>query len=114
MRQKNGISRRLPDLRGRMPVHLGNGPGLSTISWGAKGGNETDTLTTSEIAFHAHDLTEDLTLRGTTLNGVEDSPAGNVPTVEGEGVAMPYSDAAADEDMGTAVDPTTTEGSGGS
>ena len=55
-----------------------------------------------------------LPLRGTTRNGVEDSPAGNVPAVEGEGVAIPYSDTAADEDIGTAVDPTTTEGSGGS
>ena len=39
----------LPDLRGRTPVHKGEGHQL-----GQKGGAETVTLTTGEIAAHAH------------------------------------------------------------
>lgn len=31
----------LPDLRGRVPLHFGSGPGLSTRSLGEKGGSET-------------------------------------------------------------------------
>ena len=44
----------LPDLRGRVPVHEGNGPGLSDVRLGAKGGAETVTLTTQEIPPHSH------------------------------------------------------------
>ena len=32
----------LPDLRGRSPVHAGNGPGLNPVSLGSKGGAETN------------------------------------------------------------------------
>lgn len=31
----------LPDLRGRAPIHYGNGPGLSNRLWGQKSGSET-------------------------------------------------------------------------
>lgn len=31
----------LPDLRGRVPIHPGNGPGLSTYTWGQRGGTQT-------------------------------------------------------------------------
>ena len=43
----------LPDLRGRIPVHAGTGPGLSPVRLGAKGGVENVTLTTQEIP-HSH------------------------------------------------------------
>jgi microcystin-dependent protein len=33
----------LPDLRGRAPIGQGSGPGLSTRTWGQKGGAETHT-----------------------------------------------------------------------
>jgi microcystin-dependent protein len=32
----------LPDLRGRVPIHEGNGPGLSTHPLGSRGGSETN------------------------------------------------------------------------
>jgi microcystin-dependent protein len=35
----------LPDLRGRMPMHWGNGPGLTPRNPGVKGGTETHTHT---------------------------------------------------------------------
>jgi microcystin-dependent protein len=34
----------LPDLRGRVPVHYGAGPGLSNYSIGNSGGSETITI----------------------------------------------------------------------
>ena len=45
----------LPDLRGRIPLHQGQGPGLSSRKLGSKGGGETVTLTTSQLASHSHD-----------------------------------------------------------
>ncbi len=44
----------LPDLRGRVPVHAGNGPGLSDRRLGGKGGTETNTLTTGQLPSHTH------------------------------------------------------------
>lgn len=47
----------LPDLRGRAPIHSGNGstgPGLSPRPLGQRSGQETVTLTTLEIPSHTH------------------------------------------------------------
>ncbi|MFA7379415.1 MAG: tail fiber protein [Bacteroidia bacterium] len=44
----------LPDLRGRMAVGTGTGPGLSPIALGAKSGVETITLTTNNLPPHTH------------------------------------------------------------
>ena len=44
----------LPDLRGRVPVHQGSGPGLSPKPLGSKGGTESETLTVSQIPSHDH------------------------------------------------------------
>ena len=44
----------LPDLRGRVPMGGGHGPGLSPRSLGQKGGNETTTLTVSNLPPHNH------------------------------------------------------------
>ena len=62
----------LPDLRGRVPVHAGQGPGLSNYRLGASGGAESVTLTTNQLPSHSHPLqaTDNL---GTTPN-----PSGNV------------------------------------
>ncbi|WP_044401930.1 phage tail protein [Lacinutrix sp. Hel_I_90] len=46
----------LPDLRGRSIVHIGNGPGLSNISWGEKGGVEQLYMTQANMPSHAHAL----------------------------------------------------------
>lgn len=46
----------LPDLRGRTPLHPGNGPGLPSYRLGQKGGEETVTLTTLNMAPHSHTL----------------------------------------------------------
>jgi microcystin-dependent protein len=44
----------LPDLRGRIPIHQGTGPGLSPKSIGQKGGVEDVTMTVSELPAHTH------------------------------------------------------------
>jgi microcystin-dependent protein len=46
----------LPDLRGRVPIHMGQGPGLSSYSLGQVAGNETTTLTTNNMPSHNHGL----------------------------------------------------------
>src|SRR5436305_2548610 len=46
----------LPDLRGRVPIHYGQGPGLSPYDIGEAAGTETITLTQNEIPAHSHTL----------------------------------------------------------
>ncbi|HSR70076.1 MAG TPA: tail fiber protein, partial [Acidobacteriota bacterium] len=46
----------LPDLRGRIPLHAGEGPGLSPRRLGSKGGAEKVTLTVNQLPSHRHDL----------------------------------------------------------
>jgi microcystin-dependent protein len=44
----------LPDLRGRVPLHEGTGPGLSPYRIGQKAGSETVTLTGQQTPAHGH------------------------------------------------------------
>jgi microcystin-dependent protein len=44
----------LPDLRGRVSLHQGQGPGLSSQTIGEVAGVETVTLTTNQIPQHSH------------------------------------------------------------
>jgi microcystin-dependent protein len=46
----------LPDLRGRLPMNPGQGPGLSPRSLGQVGGSETVTLLTNQMPAHTHQL----------------------------------------------------------
>ena len=46
----------LPDLRGRVPIHAGQGPGLSPRVIGQTGGAEQVTLTPSQMPAHGHSL----------------------------------------------------------
>ncbi len=44
----------LPDLRGRTPIHFGQGPGLTPRTLGERSGSETVTLTANEMPAHNH------------------------------------------------------------
>jgi microcystin-dependent protein len=44
----------LPDLRGRVPLHMGQGSGLSSYAIGQAAGVESVTLTTQQIPTHNH------------------------------------------------------------
>ena len=47
----------LPDLQGDVPVHPGQGQGLSQYDLGQSGGSSSVTLLTSEIPLHSHSFT---------------------------------------------------------
>ncbi len=47
----------IPDLRGRVPVCMGQGPGLSNYVIGQKSGHETLTITQAQMPAHTHVLT---------------------------------------------------------
>jgi len=80
----------LPDLRGRIPVHVG--PGFTLAQ---SGGQETVTLTTSQLPSHGHPATALSTTAQATTN-----PAG---AVWGAVTASsPYSSAAFDSQMNPA------------
>ena len=44
----------LPDLRGRVPVGYGTGPGLPTYSWGQKSGSTQIVLSLANLPSHTH------------------------------------------------------------
>ena len=46
----------LPDLRGRVPVHPGQGPGLSNVTLGQVWGVQNTSLTVSQLPSHAHPI----------------------------------------------------------
>ena len=69
----------LPDLRGRIPIHAGSGPGLTTRSLGAKSGAETETLTANQLPSHTHQL-------------VATSSAGDSNDPTGRQLAVPVND----------------------
>lgn len=47
----------LPDLRGRVPMNYGSGPGLTPHSLGQRSGTETNTLIMTNLPAHVHTLT---------------------------------------------------------
>lgn len=63
----------LPDLRGRVPIHAGQGPGLSSRGLGSKGGSEKVTLTANQLPSHTH------TVKGTNETADAADPANAVP-----------------------------------
>lgn len=71
----------LPDLRGRMPVGVGQGPGLSTVSLGERAGSNSTTLTVNNMPAHNHPISAQVQV-GTT-NANTDEAAGAFLTTTG-------------------------------
>ncbi|GAA3509045.1 tail fiber protein [Aquimarina addita] len=76
----------LPDLRGRVAIHAGDGPGLSDRRLGSKSGQEVHTLTNLEMPSHNHltsnNAAADQHLLLSTENAVNETPqAGDIPAV---------------------------------
>ena len=65
----------LPDLRGRVPIHAGSGPGLSPRQLGSKGGQEQVTLIVDQLPSHNHDP-----VSASTAGTLSTNPLGNVYT----------------------------------
>jgi microcystin-dependent protein len=62
----------LPDLRGRVPMGRGAGPGLTNRRLGEEPGAEAVILDITQLPAHDH------TLRATNSNATQTQPAGNV------------------------------------
>jgi len=84
----------LPDLRSRIPVHQGQGPGLSLRVIGSNGGSETVALTAAQLPMHSHRLASTFaaTLGDPTGEAVADTGAA---AMYGGGVANVAMDPAA-------------------
>jgi microcystin-dependent protein len=63
----------LPDLRGRVSLHQGSGPGLSSYVMGQSSGTENVTLISTQMPAHNHLVTAN----GTAGSKLEDVPSGN-------------------------------------
>ncbi|NTS43561.1 phage tail protein [Flavisolibacter sp. BT320] len=63
----------LPDLQGNVPMHPGQGQGLSLRDLGETGGSETVTLLESEMPVHTHNLV------ASGQVALSNNPSGNLP-----------------------------------
>jgi microcystin-dependent protein len=85
----------LPDLRGRVPLHQGQGAGLSARAVGDKGGTETEVLTAAQIPAHTHALAanstppDPISLSGNPLLVAD--PSGHLLGAPGRGTPPIYS-----------------------
>jgi microcystin-dependent protein len=69
----------LPDLQGRVPVHAGQGPGISqNYQLGEKAGGESVTLTAQQIPVHTH------AFMATTAAASSNDPGGQVIAQSGQ------------------------------
>ena len=76
----------LPDLRGRFPIHQGQGPGGSSYTLGEMIGTETETLTPAQLPSHTHQA-------HAAITGNDVSPAGNLWSADADGNTAAYNSA---------------------
>ena len=67
----------LPDLQGRIPLGVGQGPGLSDYFQGQEAGEDSLTLLQTEIPSHSHVIMADTALPGAS------QASGNAPAKKG-------------------------------
>ncbi len=63
----------LPDLRGRVPVGMGQGVGLTEKIIGQQGGSEENVMTVNQMPAHTH------MVYAVTTNGNQNLPTANLP-----------------------------------
>ncbi|MFQ5534906.1 MAG: phage tail protein [Sphingomonadales bacterium] len=85
----------LPDLRGRVAMHPGTGPGLTPRSLGQKGGAETHVMTVQQMPSHSH------TAVARAFNGAGDQTNPDGATWAEKGRTDIYRNVAPDVDMHT-------------
>ena len=77
----------LPDLRGRMPIGQGQGPGLPNYIMGQLSGTTNVTLLPSNLPSHMHTLNAvQVKLQASSGNADELSPDGNFPATASSAV----------------------------
>ncbi len=85
----------LPDLRGRAPVHYGQGPGLSNWGIGQRTGETSHTLTAQELPAHNH------LINASSTTGNLNDPAGNLLASNSAGVPAFSASSSGSQDMMT-------------
>lgn len=78
----------LPNLQSRMPMHAGNGPGLSPRTIGQTGGAETTTLTINNLPAHNH------LINVKSDTGNSNTPTNNNPAGDADATATPFANKA--------------------
>jgi microcystin-dependent protein len=63
----------LPDLRGRVPLHHGQGPGLASRTMGEVGGVENVSLLPTQMPAHSHSV------NASSSDGTRKNPSGALP-----------------------------------
>jgi len=87
----------LPDLRGRVAMHKGNGPGLTSRSLGEKSGTESNTLAQGNLPAHNHSVAAMAKCKAGAGN--TNIAANNVWSKDAGVSSATYSNAGADADM---------------
>ncbi|MEC4726956.1 tail fiber protein [Shewanella sp. D64] len=100
---------KLPDLRGRTPMHQGNGPGLTSRAMGQSFGSQTNRLDISQLPTHSHSLADieapinaelNISIPASSENATQDSPIdGVMATAISAGRAVPSYAAESNGDM---------------
>jgi len=90
----------LPDMRGRIPVHPGRGPGLATRRLGGKGGVENTSYAINNLPAHKH-----------TFKAADSA---NANSAEGGNALAPIRRGYSAEDADVAMAPGTISSTGGS
>ncbi len=91
----------LPDLRGRFPMHRGQGPGLSSHTEGELSGAENISITQTNLPPHQHTLNATGNPGSLAAGGSGDTPAGHIfagsatdenysPVANANGVMAPF------------------------
>jgi len=82
----------LPNLQGRVPVHMGSSS-QGEFVLGEAGGSDTATLTISQLPAHSHPV------NATSNKGNKAGPAGSLPAADAAGLTAEYSSGAANTTM---------------
>jgi microcystin-dependent protein len=67
----------IPDFRSRIPMGVGQGPGLSPYVMGQQGGSENVTLLVTQMPQHAHAVSLSVTLSVSNAAASNSTPAAN-------------------------------------
>jgi microcystin-dependent protein len=86
----------LPGLRGRVPMHQGQGPGLSNRPIGQKSGVENVTLNTTQIPSHSHAASATASLHVVREDGNTAEPAAAALANVSPDTTMAYNNATPD------------------
>lgn len=72
----NGVNTfALPDLRGRVPINMGEGPGLPLYAIATRGGSPSSTISPTQMPRHTHGFSS----TGSGLNAIKVKATAQIP-----------------------------------